>query len=128
MAGMLGFLDAAAAALSNGQDTHSHLQAVSRFVDDSNASGDPAAAEQLLRDLHDRLLPQCDGDAAAGDAAATNAVLGSVMTECLEATAGLANLSSECCRLSEALVLRFATCAPREAGILLLACLGRQVG
>lgn len=128
MASILSLLDTAGSALSKGEDAQQHIEAVSRCVEECRAAGNPAAAEQLLRDLHDTLLPRGGRENAAQHAADDDAVLGSVMTECLEAIAGLADLSANCRRLSEALIVRFACCAPREAGIVLPACLGRQVG
>jgi hypothetical protein len=117
---------AAISAVQQDQDAQQHTIAVARKLEDVQIAKDMDAAEELLQTLHDRLLlhdgagmqPQAEGDA----------VLDNIMTECLDSVALLANLSVACHRLAQSLVMRYACCAPREASILLLACLGRQCG
>ena len=127
MTSIQGDLNAAILAVQQDQDAQQHTTAVARKLEDAQIANDLDAAEKLLQTLHDNLLP--DGGAGMQPQAGSgDAVLGNIMTECLESVALLANLSIACQRLAQSVVIRYACCAPREAGILLLASLGRQSG
>ena len=127
MTSMQGDVHAAILAVQQDQDAQQHTTAVARKLEDAQIANDLDAAEKLLQTLHDSLLPD-GGVGMQPQAGSIATVLGNIMTECLESVALLANLSAVCKRLAQALVIRYARCAPREAGILLLASLGRQSG
>ncbi len=129
-------LDACYASRDGGQDAQPALDAAVKAIEKCCTQIDADQAQTLLQALHDRLLPH--GNAAAEPDAVQlmqqstertkNALLDSVMTEALEPLASLANLGPASAALSAALVARYARCAPREAGVMLLAALGRHVG
>lgn len=120
-------VNAAILAVQQHQDAQQHTAAVARQLENVQIAKHPDAAEQLLQTLHDGLLPH-DGDGTRSQADGGDAVLDNIMAECLDSVALMANLSAACHRLAQSLVVRYASCAPREASILLLACLGRQCG
>lgn len=102
------------------------LDEITNAVEECRLHGDRVPAERLLRTVHDHLLAPAYSNGHQTDA--SNMVAIGVMMQCLEPIACLASHSAECHRLSEALILHFARNSAREAGILLLACLGRLVG
>jgi hypothetical protein len=120
-------VDVAVSAAHQGNDTEQHVDAVSQRVEECRAASDADAAGNLLQHMHDSLLPQ-GGANAAQQAGSRDAVLCDIMTQSFDNVALLASLSDACHQLATLLIGRYACSAPREAGILLLACLGRQVG
>ncbi len=126
--------EAVGSAFGDGQDAQPHIDAIFRAVNVCRDDRDAAHAQQLLETLHCRLLPHTGGGgqpqaaepASQGDN--NEATLDAIVTEVLEPLAGLANLSAECEHLATPLLVCFASSSPREAGIMLLACLGRHVG
>ena len=120
-------VNAAILAVQQHEDAQQHTAAVARQLEDVQIAKHSDAAEELLQILHDSLLPH-DGDGMQSQADSGVAVLDNIMAECLDSVALMANLSIACHRLAQSLVVRYACCAPREASILLLACLGRQSG
>ena len=127
MTSIQGHVNAAILAVQQDQDARQHAVAVAWKLEDGQVATDLHAAEELLQTLHDSLLPD-GGGGMQPQTECGRAVLGNVMAECLENVLLLANVSAVCNGLAQSLVIHYACCTPREAGILLLASLGHQSG